>query len=312
MRKLILNLFLLVVFAGVGIILSQKYPQPFTFKLEYSLCDEPIYYKIGQIDKEFGLSKDKLLAFTNQAGDIWNEKANRRLFVYRENGGERDLTIDLKFDKRQALKTKLDNLEGQVYKSDEELKQAIESFEGQVKDFNLRMAEFNSEILNWNEKGGAPQDVYRELQKKQEAFVEETKSLNKKNNDLSGAVKNFNLQVGVLNETIKDINIELSVRPEEGLFDPNSNRIEIFFYSRQDELVHTLAHEFGHARGLNHVNGEKSIMYPFTTKILIPSDEDAGQLTEICRKRSVAEDIKLIIVKWMSGNYELRIPKWML
>lgn len=302
-RKLILNLILLVVFAGVGIILSQKYPQPLTFKLEYSICDEPIYYKIGQIDKEFGLTKDKLLAFTNQAGDIWSEQADRQLFIYRENGGESDLTVDLRYDKRQALKTKLDNLEGQVYKSDEELKQAIADFENQVKDFNLRMAEFNSEITNWNEKGGAPQDVYRELQKKQEAFVEETKSLNKKNNDLSVAVKNFNLQVGVLNETVKDINIELSVRPEEGLFDPNSNSIEIFFYSRQDELVHTLAHEFGHARGLSHVNSEKSIMYPFTTKILIPSGEDVDQLTEICKVRTLIEDLKLILERHKSGIF---------
>ena len=77
------------------------------------------------------------------------------------------------------------------------------------------------------------------------------------------------------------------MRPEEGLYNPKDQRIDIYFNIERKELLHTLLHEFGHALGLGHLENENAIMYPFTTQEITLSPEDIAAITKQCEKHHV-------------------------
>ena len=55
-------------------------------------------------------------------------------------------------------------------------------------------------------------------------------------------------------------------KPEEGIYDPANQRIEVYFNINRSEMVHTIAHEFGHALDLPHNDNRLSIMFPYSTQ----------------------------------------------
>jgi len=277
-------------------------------KLEYSACDTPIYYSIGGVDEKFGVKKEKLLSSVNRAAQIWNKEAGRDIFLYTmdEDLGSKvaPLRIHFKYDKRQALTTQIGQLAGKVYKDESSLKAAIADYEAKVADFNSRMEAFNAEVQKWNEKnGGSPED-YQRLRDRERQLQEDSASLANLAKELNLSSEKYSSQVGKLNSTIEAFNVEIERRPEEGLFNPNNNTIEIYFFANQTELLHTLAHELGHARGLEHINNESAIMFPYTTDILAPAKDEIEQLAEICRERSIIDE-NLKLGKTVIERYKL-------
>ena len=285
-------------------------------KLEYSACDTPIYYSVGEVDEKFGVKREKLLSAVNSAAQIWNKEAGRDIFRYRMDNlaskGDafqgKVLQIHFRYDKRQALTTQIGQLEGKVYKDESSLKAAIIDYEAKVADFNSRMEVFNAEVQKWNEKnGGSPED-YQRLRDRERQLQEEASSLANLAKELNLSSEKYSSQVGNLNSTIEAFNSELARRPEEGLFNPNENIIEIYFFANQTELLHTLAHELGHARGLKHIDNEQSIMFPYTTDVLSPVKEEIGQLAEICRGRNTVDET-LKLGKTVIERYKLLFTK---
>lgn len=294
----LLFILIIVAIAAGGLLVDVVRAGKIPTKFEYSVCDRPIYYEIGEVDREFGVKKEKLLSAANQAAQIWNKAAGKDIFRYRSEDLASEgpsfptsaVTIDFKYDKRHALTTQINQLEGKVYKDEGSLKGGIAEYEARVRDFNSRMEAFNAEVQEWNEKGGAPPETYEELKKRQQAFQDESSALQAQAAQLDASVENYKSQVGKLNTTIDVFNSELAKRPEEGLFSATENKIEIFFFANQTELLHTLTHEFGHARGLDHVEDEKAIMFPYTTSVLKLAEDDVEALDEICRERNVLDE----------------------
>lgn len=165
----------------------------------------------------------------------------------------------------------------------------VATYENLAKAFESKLAAFNSQVSFWNNQGGAPKEEYDKLKKEEEELKAEAQRINALAKKLNLSTQNYNKQVGTLNSTIHTFKTELEKKPEEGVYRPKEQRIDIYFNINRDELIHTLAHEFGHAIGLNHIDNENAIMYAFTNKEITPVSEEITQLQKICEKRFVGE-----------------------
>ncbi len=262
-------------------------------KILISPCDKEIHYRIDTVDDKFKLTRDKFLADTQKAADIWNKAYGKELFVYDPKGA---LSVNLIYDTRQLLNSQITNLEEQLNNEKSSLDPQIAQYKKDLENFKSSLADLNNQIDMWNKKGGAPEDVYNGLIQKQKDLQVEADRLNALSKSLNLSTTDFNVQVGKLNQTVDTFNTAIGQRPEEGIYIGTNNRIEIYFNITQNELIHTLAHEFGHARGLGHTMVPASIMYSKSNETITPASADLNELNIVCAQKSIF-DIVITEVK---------------
>lgn len=283
MKNFFLNLFLPLTAVAILLgIATLPYSDQTKF-LYFSPCDKPIQYRVDNVDPKFGISKEEFTQDVALASDAWDKAEGKNLFT---PDPQAKLSINLIYDERQTLNTKIVSLQNQVQNLESTLKPSLADYEKQSADFQKKLADLNAQIDYWNSRGGAPKDKYDELIAQQNALKADADRLNKMAQALNQSARQFNANVGQLNQTIDTFNEELALRPEEGIYDPNTNRIEIYFNISKNELVHTLEHELGHSLGLDHIQNTKAIMYSFTNTQTIPTTDDINALKTVCLHRS--------------------------
>jgi hypothetical protein len=171
------------------------------------------------------------------------------------------------------------------------------------------MAALNQEIDEWNDKGGAPPEVYKALLERQSNLKQEADALNEEARALNQTTQDYNLQVGELNQKVSTFNKVLEYKPEEGVYlrDKEGERIVIFFYSSENDLIHTLSHEFGHALGMKHLEDENAIMFHSVNATVEPTEADLAELAGVCEKKnifSVFADKVALRLKYFSSQAE--------
>lgn len=274
MKKLLFLLFVI----GIGFVVY------ITIPLYASACDTPISYIIGTVDPRFGLSREVVATDIDQATVLWGQAYGKKLFVYDPKAV---LTVNFSFDKRQELTSQIQKMQGKLDENNVTLQSQIQSYYQSANAFKEKLSQFNREVDEWNKKGGAPPDVYERLNSEQEQLKKEGESLNSLAKQLNLSTNQYNTDVGVLNTDVRQFNSELAKKPEEGLYSPSNNTITLFFATDKNELIHTLAHEFGHVLDINHSDDPDAIMYPYTTKKTSLSSSDISELQFVCRQQSV-------------------------
>ncbi len=282
------NLVILILLFALGAFFFGGYKEVFVKALSYSPCERPISYRIDQVDPQFRLSKEEFTKASEKAAKIWSVAYGKTLFVS-DPQGDQPLSVNLVFDDRQSLMNKVNLQQTKLEQEKKSIDPQVADYEKKVHDFELRLNDFNRTVADWNQKGGAPPEEYEKLKKEERNLKAEADRLNALAQKLNQETNSYNFGVNNLNSTIDTFNTNLQYKPEEGLFEGKDNKITIFFDVNESELLHTLAHEFGHARGLDHIDNPKAIMFPKTTQVIEPSDEDLSQLREICRTRSYLE-----------------------
>lgn len=268
-------------------------------------CTEPIPYALGTFDTKFNISQKYFLSALSEAEAIWEKPYGKELFNYVPKISPKDtLKVNLIYDYRQEATSKLASL-GIVVEntraSYDTLKAKFETLKVQYeKDknlFNARVGAFNQKELAyeedvnyWNKKGGAPEGEYQKLQATQATLQNESQQLQNMQRDINNEASEINALIVVLNRLVDSLNLSVvkfnttnTARGEtfeEGVYssDGSNKEIDIYEFSNRDKLVRVLAHELGHALGLNHVADPKAIMYELNqgnNKTLTEADLDA-------------------------------------
>lgn len=291
-------LFLIAIFILGGALYYSGIPD-ISSLFSKSACDKPLEYRIGSIDPRFNLTEDKLISQIKEAEKIW-ETRGRDLFAYSSTA---TLTVNMVYDRRQSLHSEINQLEKQLESQKGDLESRRTDFHRVARDFEARLDQFNSGVESWNSQGGAPPEEYDALIKKQAELAAEADKLNKLAAELNLETSEYNTGVFQLNQRISDFNRDLRRKPEEGLFDPGTGTIEIYFVVSEKELTHTIAHEFGHALGLGHIDNSNSIMFPFSTEVVSLSPDDVQAIGELCREVGLPEMVREIFKTRVRGIF---------
>lgn len=279
-------------------------------------CQVPITYRVGSIDERFRISEDEVRTAISTAESIWEDGTDRNLFTYDENG---KIIINFVYDERQERADKEEDFR-EVLEEKEEVSDSVKeeynnllekyetlraSYHRAAQSYESELTAYNAEVADWNTRGGAPKDVYERLNATQEALSKEENRLDSVRTQLNTLVRKINALGATGNEIITDYNslvneynTEFSEATEFTQGDYQNKVINIYEFGSPDELSIVMAHEFGHALGIDHVTAETSVMYHHLQNQSVEeglTPEDLEAFLELCGTPTTFSDtIRLI------------------
>ncbi|WP_138429907.1 matrixin family metalloprotease [Fodinibius saliphilus] len=294
-------------------ILPNKYADPFyPYYQNYPQtepCGKTITYRIANIDIKYNISNSELKQVMRKVESLWEQPIGEDLLQYKKNGeigihliygGEQHLENDNKFPQHIKIKT-LENRIKLIRRSYKRLskryKEKSEEMEKALAKYNKAAKRYNRKIEELKKNGGIPSSKKQEIEQIQRMpkqlkdkainLKQTAESLRQRSNKKS---KELDDLLDRRNEMIAEYNSRFgeAQRFNQGqyLVTGNRKRINIYQFSTRAELTILLAHETGHALGLDHVDNPRSIMHIVLTKQnifdLSLTEEDINALRKRC------------------------------
>ena len=234
-------------------------------------CTHPVAYSIGAIDPRFEVSTSTVLAEARAAAAVWNRAAGKAVLIY---DPEAQMKISFIYDEREASA----KLGARLAREQAALDSERESLDALHEQFAVEQAAYNQKVADSNARGGASGSAFASLE-------EERQSLKARGDSLNARARAFNERVAAFNTTAASYNTTAGHTFEEGHYrqDASGASIEIYEFVDTNQLERVLAHELGHAIGLDHNDDPKSIMYAQNESgKLTPSAADLAALKALC------------------------------
>ena len=269
MNKLIVSLVAIMVVLGAAYYISGL-SDP---------CNRTLAYSIGEIDPRFEVSESELRGLLSEVEAVWEGSADKNLFEYDPDS---KFTINLVFDDRQQktvderdMRQQID-LSADSYESiltyynnlNYHFKRDSADYESAKAEYERRLSDYNAQVAYWNNKGGASSADYKRLTTLKDSLESEAKSLERTRLELNQTVQLINQTADRLNELARKYNRDVDAynglfgytrQFDQGTYTGDS--INIYQFNNMMDLKLVLAHEFGHALSLEHVDNEYAIMY---------------------------------------------------
>ncbi|MCY6413797.1 matrixin family metalloprotease [Acinetobacter sp. VNH17] len=240
--------------------------------------DHRLRYRIAEVDPRFKLSVEQVKAISQQATQVWKDGTGKDYFVYDPNA---QLTIHLIYDERQYeseqrrehlsrletnqqqwlnKKKQLDQIEQEVLQNKQILEQKQLQLDQQIQYYNQER-----QIAQRSPTSSANAEYFQQRQQHLQQNVEQ----------LQQEIGQYNQKISQLNQQIDELNaldqqLNASVKQYKQRFQPhlfhkglfNGKQILIYEFESEDDLRLTLAHELGHALGLQHTDDPHALMHP--------------------------------------------------
>jgi len=245
----------------------------------YVPCTRPLAYRLGQVDERFGLRPGAFHDAIHQAEQVWETALGENLFEYDPAAR---LTINLIFDERQqtalASQRLADKLEQTVSSHatlaeshaywHQVLNEKTQAYAQAVADYQARGEQYQVNVQKWNAQGGAPHQVYADLESERQHLQEWLQQLDSDRADLQNLVKTVNTlaeRSRTLTATYnRQVKTYKSLYGENRHFhkgEYNGKTITIYQFHDLNDLILVLAHELGHALGVDHVKNPEAVMH---------------------------------------------------
>ncbi len=270
---------------GIGSIGTVSIYAPILFTLPEGRlgCDTPVHWKLGEVDSRFPVERQQFLRTALEAERLWEKPTGKELLIYDPNAS---FTVTTVFDDRQKmtydtrkLQTSIDRYQKQAETLKKSYETLLAGFRRDQAALNTKMDAFQRDFTSYqdnvsrvNASGGAKPQEYASLEKQRKALENEQASINKESDRLNKVASTVNATAGQFNSETADARDNLAKyhlkygEPKpfiEGLYESPLKSITIYQFESTDDLRLVLAHEFGHALGIEeHVaDSQEAIMY---------------------------------------------------
>lgn len=234
-------------------------------------CAHPIPYAIGALDSRFGVTKSAIITHAKAATDIWNKATGKTLLTYDPNA---KLKISFIYDEREANA----KLGSKILEQQAVLDQARSALDVLHAQLIAQQTVYNQTVKLVNARGGATPSEFKMLSAQENSLKQLAATINTK-------VESYNANVVRMNAVAEEYNQSTGHTFEQGEYvrDSAGQRISIFEFIGTTQLERVLAHEFGHAIGLDHNSDPKSIMFAKNESgNLVPTATDLAALNAVC------------------------------
>lgn len=274
-------------------------------------CSEPLTYRIGQIDTQFGVTESEVREAMGTAAALWSDAMGQPMAVYSSDG---DVEVNLEYDERQELvdgemrfRERIESEQQLLNRKQREYDQMRDQFDTKSESY-LELAGQTTSKLNdlntWIEERNAEGGIREEdreffesrrdrVQEMQRQVMDKRAELDEMASAINSATERLNRRIDDNNRLVDEYNREFSGenRFTKATYQNRSDGggvITVNMFLNRKELSLILAHELGHALGLSHVSNPRSVMYSqMGGQELFPviqlSTEDRQAIRDRCR-----------------------------